>query len=114
MGDVWVGTIEQSAVGEAQLASLCGQIGAVLTQHYPGHFWMVGHQGGSIVVRNGYVGGDYGFYIHPDNSYSASDLAKKAVMYGGELLERANMRRGKANGEFATSLDGADPRRPIL
>lgn len=113
MGDVWVGTLEDSAAKEADLASLCGRIGALLTNHYPGHFWMVGHQGGSIVVRNAYIGGDYGFYIHPDHSYSASDLDKKAVMFAGELLERARMKRGKASGEFATQLDGADPRRPV-
>lgn len=105
MGDVWTGVIEASPE-EASQAATAVMVGETLTQHYPAHFWLVGWQGGSIKVICQSVSADWGFYIHPDKSYSASDLKRKAIMYGGELLERARMKRGKWNGEYATSLDG--------
>ena len=106
-------TILQAGSDELGLVDTAVTIGQTLTQHYPGHMWMVGWQGGSIVVRNASISTDYGFYIHPDQSATTSELAKKAVMYGGELLERARMKRGAWNGDFATKLDGEDKRRPI-
>ena len=113
MSEVWAGALEAFSPEEAAQAATCMSIGGALTEHYPGHFWMVGAQGGSIKVICQSISPDYGFYIHPDNSYSASDLKRKAIMFAGELLERANMKRGKWDGEYATSLEGADPRRPI-
>lgn len=112
MAEVWSGVIEATP-DDVEQASTAIAIGGTLTQHYPGHFWMVGWQGGSIKVICQSISPDYGFYIHPDKSYSASDLKRKAVMYGGELLERAKMKRGKWDGNYATSLDGAHPSRPI-
>jgi hypothetical protein len=111
---VTLGRVIEATTDDIACAATAIQIGETLTAHYPGHLWLVGWQGGSIVVRDASISGDYGFYIHPDKSYSASELKKKAIMFAGELLERANMKRGKWDGNFATSLEGADPRRPIL
>ena len=82
------------------------EIAETLVQHYPQHLWAVSWQGGVIVVKNLAVSGHYGFVIKPRDSYSASDLAKQAVRAGGELLERAGMRRGAWNGQFAERTEG--------
>lgn len=113
MSEAWSGVI-QADKGELQHIAWCRQIGAWLTEAYPGHMWFVGWGGDSIAVANFAISPDYGFRIHPDKSASVSELKGKAICFAGELLERAHMNRGKWDGNFATSLEGADPRRPIL
>ena len=85
--------------------STAKEIAETLLQHYPGHLWAVGWQGGAITVKNINISGDYGFYIFPQTSASASELADKAVRFGGELLERAGLKRGRFNGVNPTALD---------
>lgn len=86
------------------------EIGETLNQHYPNHLWAVAWQGDVIVVKNLAISSFYGFVLKPQDTATASELAANAVKAGGELLERAKMARGKWNGEFASVLDGADPR----
>jgi len=87
--------------------------GDILNDHYPCHLWLVCWQGGALVVKNLALGSHYGFIMKDDPDYGV--LAHNAMIAGGELLERARMRRGAWNGEMPTSLDGADPKiwRPI-
>lgn len=88
------------------------QVGEILNKHYPGHLWMVYWQGGALVVKNAALGGQqgvrYGFILPDCTDYGV--LRKEAVKAGGELLERAHMRRGKWDGQAAEVLEGADPR----
>lgn len=86
------------------------EVGETLLKHYPGHLWAVAFQGGALVVKNLAISSFYGFIIKHHNSFSATDLAKKAVLAGGELLERAGMPRGPWDGQFAKQLTGSDPR----
>lgn len=86
------------------------QVGDTLNQHYPNHLWAVAWQGGVLVVKNLAISSHYGFQINYSESFSASDLARIAVVAGGELLERAGMKRGAWNGQMATTLEGSDPR----
>lgn len=90
---------------DIQQISTAKDIAETLLKHYPGHLWAVGWQGGSIAVKNMNISGDYGFYIHPEASATSSELADKAVRFGGELLERAGIKRGKWNGVTPTALD---------
>lgn len=86
------------------------QIANTLVHHYPGHPWAVSWQGGVCVVKNLAISDQYGFIIKHADSFSSSDLAHKAVLAGGELLERAKMKRGFWNGERAKELEGSEPR----
>ena len=87
------------------------EVGDTLAKHYSGHLWVVSVQGGVLVVKNLAISSFYGFIIKHIDSFSASDLAKKAVLAGGELLERAGIDRTKPwDGRMAEKLDGSDPR----
>jgi hypothetical protein len=87
------------------------EVGETLNQHYPGHLWAVSVQGGVLVVKNLAISTFYGFVIKHADAFSASDLARTAVLAGGELLERAGMSRDKPwDGRMAQELQGSDPR----
>lgn len=90
--------------------SVAKDVGDVLNQHYPNHLWAVSWQGGVVVVKNLAISAHYGFVLHPEKFATSSEMTRKAVEAGGELLERANMIRGKWEGHFAETLEGADPR----
>jgi hypothetical protein len=89
---------------------LCGRIGETLNRHYPNHLWAVSWQGGVCVVKNLAISAHYGFVLHPQKFATSSEMDKAAVWAGGELLERAKMVRGKWEGKFAETLEGADSR----
>lgn len=83
----------------------------VLVSHYPAHLWQVGWApGGCLIVKNAAIPGNYGFSIDCAKEFSASDLSHTVMLAGGELLERCGFKRGEWNGEFATHVEGADPR----
>ena|SRR5690349_2794518 len=102
--EAWSGIIEAEA-GDIHRVTLCRKIGAVLTEAYPGHTWYVGWGGGSVAVMNPAISATHGFRVHPDQSASWSELRAKAIKYGGELLERASVKRGKWDGEYAQNVD---------
>lgn len=80
-----------------------------LTQAYPRHPWAVGWAPGMtlIVKLLSSPNSNFGYTIDCAASFSASDLAKSAVMAGGELLERLNMPRGAWNGDMPSqNYDG--------
>lgn len=104
------GVVELTTALDFHQIATAKEIADTLLQHYPGHLWFVGWQGGSITVKNGAISAEYGFYIHPDATATASELAAKAVHYGGELLERAHMKRGMWDGKTAEVLEGSDAR----
>lgn len=65
---------------------------------YPAHMWAVACDGkiGFLDVRNMALSGNWGFRIKLNKIYSGSDLKKKVLMAGGEVLERYRLARGKA------------------
>jgi len=93
---------------EALAMSKAKEIGDELYKHYPDHLWVVQWGGKAFIVKNLSISSFYGFVL-PD-TFSATDLTKKAIEAGGELLERAGMKRGRWDGQFAQSLEGSDPR----
>lgn len=98
--------------GELLMIDKAKEIGDTLVKRYPGHLWCVQPMGDGFSIKNLSISGAYGFYMHNNITYSASHLSKRAVLAGGELLERAGMRRGLFNGEFAQTLEGAPKFRP--
>lgn len=87
----------------------------MLNKHYPGHLWAVNvnsdEKGGVMVIKNFSVSFRYGYTLH----LSKLDTGLKKVMRaGGEILERAKMRRGYGIGEKASHVDGLpDRHQPI-
>jgi hypothetical protein len=75
------------------------QIAETLHQHYPGHAWAVNvdEHNGIATIKNMMLSGHYGFVLHLPDVCSATQLARQAVMAGGELLERYRQRRGAIN-----------------
>jgi len=91
----------------------------LLNKHYPGHLWAVNvnSEGGVMIIKNLAISSMYGIVLHLKNVYQDPTL-KLVVQGGGELLERAHMRRGKATGDVAKVVEGAmkhhQPRDGIL
>ena len=70
-----------------------------LNTAYPGHLWAVNVQGdqGIVTIHNLMLSGKYGYLLHLNKRYSASEARKTAVMAGGEILERFKVARGRMN-----------------
>jgi hypothetical protein len=92
-----------------------------LCEHYPLHPWGVSFQGRVLVVRHEAISAavrwklsrdGFGFVIKHADSHSASDLAHKAVMAGGEMLEAFGFKRGSWDGSEPTIPKTFKPRRP--
>ena len=88
--------------GENRMADqdICIAVGEDLTRHYPGYFWMVGVQHGSVHIDlqvEKPIGMEcYGYRLNVSTVLGAG--GQKAVMRaGGELLERFGLRRGSAH-----------------
>ena len=91
----------------------------VLSQAYPGHPWWVRAYPGGFFIRHMDFPGNYGMNC-PDQRklYSASAYKKLVVMMAGEWLERANLVRGRENGDPTVRVDGVpekyQPKKPPL
>jgi hypothetical protein len=103
-----VTSVDEESVEMEWKAKLACQ---TLVKHYPEHLWAVGWAPGmTLVVRNMAIPGNYGYTIDACKAFSSSDLEHMVMIAGGELLERCGFKRGEWNGEFASHVDGADPK----
>ena len=86
--------------------ALAKQIADALEQAYPGHLWAVNVQGeqGVATIHNMMLSGRWGYTLHLDKRYSASDTVRAAKMAGGEILERYSVARGRINYDSMTDL----------
>jgi len=87
-----------------------------LNRHYPGHLWAVNvnadEKGGVMTIKNFSVSFKYGYTLH---LAKLDPTMKRVIKAGGEILERANLARGKSNGEKATHVDGVkDKDQPFM
>ncbi len=96
--------------GELGLLDRAKLVGEALNEAYPGHLWCIYFHGRSMVVKNMAISPYYGMVMDDADLYSYSELKRAAILSGGELLERAGMRRGRWNGEEASHLEGEDKR----
>ena len=103
-----ISSVDEETVFMEATAKAAAQI---LCDHYPAHLWVVGwHPGGVLCVKNMAIPGNYGFTIDIPKIATASEFKRVVYQAGGEMLERAHMSRGKWDGEFATVLEGSDPK----
>lgn len=78
---------------------ICELVALVLVRHYPGHNWLVqaDRRKGLIDIRNLSLDGALGCRIPMGGYATASELEKLAMRYGGEILERFHVERGRLN-----------------
>lgn len=96
-----------------QDVTLALELSALLNNHFPNHQWMVhvNSQGGVIDIKNGTISGQYGYRIKPGKL--THDALKHAVIIGGgEILERANVRRGRFDEAEMLDVDKIDGVKP--
>jgi hypothetical protein len=93
-------------------------IGDTLAKTYPGYQWWVRAraEAGYFVIHCGEINSvmatnqPYGMLMHVSKMDDHGLLVKKIVRMGGELLERANLIRGKSKGDVPTHIDGLPKR----
>jgi len=77
----------------------------LLNRHYPLHLWGVfvnsEAQGGVLQIKNFSVSYRYGYTLH-----LTTLTDQKIIQAGGEILERAAMKRGSWNGQQAEFIEG--------
>jgi hypothetical protein len=75
---------------------LSKEIADTLHAHYPGHLWGVTVQGvhGVADIRNLMLDARYGYRLKIVKEYSASNLKRRVILAGGEILERYKLDRG--------------------
>lgn len=81
-----------------------------LSVTYPNHLWAVAWQGKALVVKNLAISGFYGMVLEDAQKHSLKYIERDAVLKSGELLERADMKRGAWDGNPAEKLEGSTPR----
>ncbi len=71
------------------------RVGAVLQKHYPNYGWRVDAdtRRKTIHVQNVDLSGQWGFVLHMGKIADETDLDKKVMRAGGEILERYGLRR---------------------
>lgn len=104
--------IVQADTEHAQDISLAKEIAETLNAHYPGHLWAVTVRGGAVVIKDLYISSLYGVVLHTSNMQDAGVRSRKVIGAGGELLERANLRRGEYT-EKATKVEGINNYNPV-
>lgn len=93
------GTIITPITDRDRMDLMCArQCLAVLEAKYPGYLWFVECSGntGLIQIRNLSLDGKLGYNVHLKGQFSASDMEKVIMQAGGEVLERFNQPRGRA------------------
>lgn len=86
--------VEQHSIASLNDQLLCKTVSDTLNQHYPDWTWGVGMDGGIITIICAEFDYNQCMVIHPDR-HTHDSLVAISKTYGGELLERARMRRGR-------------------
>jgi len=97
--------------------TLSKTIGDLLQRTYPMYSWFVraNHRQGVVNIFCGEISSvlsgriPYGMVLHISKMTDYSIMSKHVIRQAGELLERANLKRGKWSGEFPTHIDGVKP-----
>jgi hypothetical protein len=102
--------LEHGNEDESSAIELAKQVGEALNKYYPNHPWLVGFQGGHIVVKHLAIEdavhaaiGKRGFSMaRPYNKLvTHKEITAECVLMGGMLLEQFKLPRG--------AWDGRDP-----
>ena len=83
------------------LANLTKRYGEALEKHYPGWWWLINpdENAGCMYIYSLRLSGEWG-YILKIKEIQNDEHEKAAVMAGGEILDRYNIRRGKYDREL--------------
>lgn len=92
-------------VNDARDMTIAKDVADALYKHYPGHPWAASIRGGVIFIRNLSISNSHGMCVHL-SSYYADPGNKKIIRLAGELLERANLNRGRDRGDEVVHVDG--------
>jgi len=86
---------------DGSLANLAKRCGEALEKRYPGWLWTINPDevGGVIYIYSLRLSGEYGYTIKIADIQD-DPQAKEAIMAGGEILERYQIRRGKYDREL--------------
>lgn len=96
------GTMEEEAANHMMSRAVAD----MLLRLYPDHMWLVNSdiRGGIINIFNPRVSTRKGYTIIVDDWLQENVVGDKVMRAGGEILERANMRRGRFNPEEYAAL----------
>lgn len=103
--------IYQAETKEVSDMTMAKEVAETLHAHYPGHLWAVTIRDGALVIKNLYLSSLWGMVLHIANITDASIRRKKVIRAGGEFLERANLRRGKYDGQDVKNVEGIKGKR---
>lgn len=95
--------------------NMAKDIAETLFEHYQGYLWGVSVTSGVAVIKCLNVSSLYGFVLHYNQIKDDAGFRKKEVLRaGGEILERAGLKRGwRVKGSKAVKVDGIDKYNPI-
>lgn len=99
-------TLFEEGATDAQRDEAHAILGALDTA-YPGHPWAVRVYDGGFFIRHLDFPANYGMNAKfKDSGYSASALKRDVILKAGEWLERANLKRGRSNGDTIGHVEG--------
>ena len=79
----------------------------ILCEVYPGHPWATRVAGGVVFIKHLELGSNWGMVKHFDDiKHDATSFKREIIMAAGEFLERANLVRGRANGDSIIRVEG--------
>lgn len=78
----------------------------VLSEIYPSHPWGVRVFDGGFFIRHLDFPSNWGMIVKTKGIYSASQLKRQIILKAGEWLERANLKRGRSNGDEIGRVEG--------
>jgi len=100
--------MEQGEPEEASQLAIALAVGEALNEAYPNHPWVVGFQGGGIVIRHLIIAaevekvigkGGFSSLLPKDKLGTAKQIRRSAIEFGGQLLESFALPRGAWDGE---------------
>jgi hypothetical protein len=102
--------IVQAYTEEDKDMGLAKDIAEALTKHYPGHLWAVSVKSGVAVIKALNISSLWGYVLHlNDIVHDAGSRHKDVMRAGGEILERAKLKRGQySEGSTVQTVDGID------
>lgn len=103
--------IYQAETKEVSDMTMAKEVAETLHAHYPGHLWAVTIRDGALVIKNLYLSSLWGMVLHIANITDAAVRRKRVIRAGGEFLERANLRRGKYDGQDVKNVEGIKGKR---
>jgi hypothetical protein len=100
---------------EMQDMTMAKDIAETLFEKYPGYMWGVNVKSGIALIKCLNVSSLWGFVLkYKDISGDANFRKKEVIRAGGEILERAKLKRGEREyGSSVHSVEGISNYKPI-